>query len=70
MAINHNKLIVLDFDSTLFDVNLFLADLTCVIETECGVPQEKFHETYESVKKSSGSYNIYDHLNLLGVSQL
>ncbi len=68
MATHHEQLVILDFDSTLFNVEKFLVDLPKIIEEQCEVPVERFHATYEQVKKDSGSYNLHDHLTLLGVS--
>lgn len=64
----HEQLVILDFDNTLFNVGDFLADFGHVAEVECGIAPKKFHGTYESARKASGSYNGYDHLWLLGVS--
>lgn len=68
MSMQHQQLVILDFDSTLFSVEKFIDDLPKVIEAQCGIPAERYHATYEEAKKASGSYSIYDHITLLGVS--
>lgn len=68
MTTQHEQLVILDFDSTLFSVEQFIEDLPKVIEEQCGIPAERYHATYEEAKKASGSYSIYDHITLLGIS--
>jgi len=68
MSSEHEQLVILDFDSTLFSVEKFIEDLPKVIEEQCSIPAERYHATYQGAKKASGSYSIYDHITLLGVS--
>ena len=63
----NSRLVILDFDSTLFNVRLFLADLTNLLAKKFDINLERFDVTYEQMRTAGGGYSTYDHMKFLGL---
>jgi hypothetical protein len=56
------RLILIDFDGTLFDTKRFKKELAVFGERKYGISEEEWRKTYKKAKNFNGAYNYFKHI--------